>query len=444
MRHIAKLFLFLFGATTVHASHLNDDKVYRYHNARVVKDHKLEPGELWVLNGKIIAPGLKADHVEDMHGQILAPGYIDVQLNGGWGVDFSSNPNDWKKVAKELPKHGVTAFLATLVTLEKEKYPNFIRALRPTTGKGNYAPKGHANLLGVHLEGPFLNHKMHGAHNEDLVVQETPFLKKEEQREAQNDVKESPYDSLEKFYGTLRGVRMITHAPEIIALDFKACWDSLREKGIVMAAGHTNADYPMMRSAQNRGVRMTTHLYNAMTPFHHRNPGIIAAVLEKPEFNLWVNYYSIIADSHHVHPAAIRIAYSANPKGLILVTDAMQALGLEPGDYKLGSMDVTVQHGRATITGTETLAGSVLSMERAVQNFLEFTEDHRINYKVSPIVRAIEAATLKPAILLGVTPQRGTLNVGSCADFIVLDNALRVQRTYIGNYLAYDKAKKVL
>lgn len=412
MKTITIIMATLLLAGNICASCLEDNLVYQYHNARIVRGHKLERGSLWVLNGKVVTEQEKADRSVDMGNRILAPGYIDIQINGGFGVDFSTHPEDWKKVAKQLPKHGVTSFLATLVSMDKESYAKAIPILKPRTKKGCKGPKKCATLLGVHLEGPFLNKEKRGAHNEGLIM---------------SDLKG---ETLEQFYGSLKGVRIITVAPENPCMTRERVQE-LRDKRIIMAAGHTQMTYAQTRKAMLGGIKLTTHLFNAMTPFQHREPGVIGAVLERPLRRQDVSYFSIIADYIHVHRAAVSMAFNSNRRGLILVTDAMQALGYKDGEYKLGFMDVTVLEGSATITGTNTLAGSVLTMEEAVQNLQDMTK--------CSIVQAIEAATYKPAKLLGITQQRGTLNVGNNADFIVLDRDLNVLKTYIGNELVYSK-----
>ena len=164
-----------------------------------------------------------------------------------------------------------------------------------------------------------------------------------------------------------------------------------------------------------------------MPSLHHREPGIIGAVLTNSEM-----HYSVIADGIHLHPATLKLAWLANPKGLILVTDAMEALGLEDGQYRLGNKEVAVKEGKAVISGTNTLAGSVISMDAAVRYLHKATG--------CSIVEAIEAASLKPAEVLGMAGVKGSLDVGSDADFIFLDDQLNVRSCYIGGNNVYNRS----
>lgn len=377
-------FLFMGSSSTL----ASDSLTYQYTNAQLINDRAIASGELWVRDGKFISPQDHADVVTDLKGQYVAPGYIDLQINGAFGVDFSINPERVGEVARQLPQHGVTSFLPTLVSLAPEQYRNAIPKLQPS-------PMSGATNLGIHLEGPFFSPRQYGAHNPSRIVDMTEF---------------------NSMYGSLDGVKIITLAPELQGA--LPIIKQLREKGIVVSAGHTMASYDEMQQAITSGVTLSTHLFNAMTPVHHRNPGIVGAVLNNPNM-----FYSVIADGVHLHPAILNIALKSNPKGLVLVTDAIEALGLPDGIYALGNMDVDVKDGSAHIKGTQTIAGSVLRMDQAVRNLRQQTG--------CSIVEAIEAATLKPAKVLGLEKQKGTLDVGADADFVILDENLNVNATYI-------------
>jgi N-acetylglucosamine-6-phosphate deacetylase len=377
-------------------------KTYRYYNARLLHNHELMQGELWTADGQIIVPRDHADIEVDLEGLIIAPGYIDLQVNGAFGVDFSYGADRVEEVAALLPQFGVTAFLPTLVSLSQKQYAISMPFLQPKEG-GSHG----ASILGIHLEGPFFNPQQKGAHDDQLLT--------------------SLNGPIEDFYGSLEGVKIVTLAPELPGMGDAI--RELKEKNIVVSAGHTLATYEDMQKAVDEGVGLCTHLFNAMTPFHHRSPGIIGAVLD--DHNI---HYTVIADGVHLHPSVLNLAWKSKPRGLVLVTDAIQALGLPSGSYKLGSMEVDVQKGRAYVQGTQTIAGSVLSMDQAVRNF-------RIATNCS-IVDAIEAATLKPARVLGIQDRKGTLGVGSDADFIVLNDDLYVQASYVNGHLAWQKADR--
>lgn len=374
-----------------------DQTIVRYYNARVIKNHALVNGELWTLNGKIISSQEKTDFEVNMQGMILAPGYIDLQINGAFGIDFSEQADQVEHVAKLLTQYGVTSFLPTLVSLDNEHYSQLLPHLQPRRGGAH-----GAHILGIHLEGPFFHPTKCGAHNPNLL--------------------RIPIHPLEDMYGNLEGVKIVTLAPELPGAAPAIRY--LKSKQIIVSAGHTNATFEEAQTAFLQGVTMATHLFNAMPPFHHRNPGIIGAIFSNNSI-----HYSIIADGYHLHPTTIELAWKIQPKGLFLVTDAMQALGLPDGTYHLGTMQVDVQKKCAFIAGTQTLAGSTLSMDAAVRFFKSSTD--------CSIVDAIEAATLKPATVMGIQNIKGHLNEGADADFVVLDDDLHVQATYVLGQLVW-------
>lgn len=377
----------------------------RYYNGRILRNHEVKSGELWVAKGKIIAPQKKADRELDVQGKILAPGFIDLQINGGFGIDFSVEAEKVGEVAGQLPQYGVTSFLPTIVSSSREKYQRLLPHLQPKKG-GSHG----ASILGLHLEGPFFHPKCCGAHEEKLLCS--------------LDGKES----IESFYGNLEGVKIVTLAPELCGA--ANAIRSLREKNIIVSVGHSQASYNDMEQAIELGVRFVTHLFNVMTPFHHREPGIVGAVLTNDQI-----FYSLIVDGHHVHPASIRLAWRSNPEGLILVTDAIRALGLPSGDYRLGEVEIFVEGGKSMVKGTKTLAGSVLSMDEAVR--------HLRSYTGCSIVQALESASYKPAKLLGMERTKGTLGEGADADFIVLDDQLRIHASFVLGELAWSRSDYV-
>jgi N-acetylglucosamine-6-phosphate deacetylase len=374
--------------------------ITRYYNGRVIRDHQIQTTDLWIENGTIIPPALKADREIDVNQSLIAPGYIDIQMNGGFGYDFSSQPEKVERVAHFLPKYGVTAFLPTIISSTSLGYQNALPYLQPK------AIEGAATILGAHLEGPFFCKTKHGAHNIDFI-------------QSSHEI------PLENLYGNLEGVRIITLAPEL-PYSLQAI-KKLKSLGIVVAAGHTSASYSTMQKGIDAGITLATHLFNAMEPLHHREPGVIGMALTHRHF-----YFSMIADGVHLHPAVLNLAWKANPKGLILVTDAIEALGLKNGRYRLGSKEIVVSEGKAVIANTHTLAGSVMSLDAAVRYFYTHTE--------CSVVEAIEAATLKPAQVLGIT-HKGTLDIGSDADFILLSDELNIKACYIAGKLVYSASK---
>lgn len=372
-------------------------EVIHLYNAQILRDHQIRPGELWVHNGKIVEPQSNSDREIDVKGRLIAPGYIDIQINGGFGVDLTSEPEKLNILSENLPRHGVTSFLPTMVSSTKEDYnyllPKLREAMQHVSG---------AQPIGIHLEGPYIHIEYKGAHSAEAVRQAFTA------------------DSLDSVYGSFDDVKIVTLAPELPqALPFISYLNSL---GIVVSAGHTAAKYEEASEGVKAGIVLFTHLYNAMTPLHHRAPGCVGAALTLPCVS-----YSIIADGVHLHPTAFSVAWQSNPKGLILVTDAMAAFGLEDGTYSLGNMQVEKIGNRAVLAGTQILAGSVLSMDAAVRNMIQFTG--------CSVVEAIESASLKPARLLKIDDCKGHLQPGADADFIILDESLHVIQTFISGCL---------
>ena len=372
--------------------------ITRYYNGRILREHVLRQEDLWVVNGEVISPQQEADENIDVDGKIIAPGFIDLQLNGAFGIDLSTEPEKVMDVAKQLPKYGVTAFLPTVISSKKEVYQKILPHLQPKK------LQKHAEILGIHLEGPFLNPNKSRAHDRTLMQS---FEK---------------HPSPLEFYGSLDGVKLVTLAPELEgALE---AIHALKKRKVMVAAGHTEASYQDMQLAFDSGLTIVTHLFNAMSQMHHRSPGVIGSTLTNPKI-----FYSIIADGHHVHPSVLNLAWKSNPEGFFLVTDAISALGLSDGNYRLGEQKVVVNDGAAFIPETETLAGSVLSMDAAVRMFHASAG--------CAIGRALEAASWKPAKALGIENKKGHLNPGADADFVILNDALDVLSCYIAGEQAF-------
>lgn len=354
-----------------------------YTGGYLVRDHQLIQEDLWVKKGKIVPPQHHVDQVIQMEGKIIAPGYIDIQINGGFGVDFATSEDTLEVFSKKLRAQGVLNYLPTLISSPIEKYPQW---------RAYYSREPY--VLGIHLEGPFLNREKAGAHSKKLIAPITEG---------------AVVQALEK-------ARIVTLSPEIP--NGLSLIKQLAAKGVIVAAGHTLASYEEANSAFEAGVKLVTHLFNAMTPIHHRKPGLAIATLNHPSV-----FYSLIADGVHVHPGMVKFAWQMN-KRVILITDAMAAMGLEDGLYRLGLEAVEVRKGHAYIAGTKKLAGSVLQMDQAVRNFKEMTG--------CSLVEAIEAASLRPAELLGISKQKGSLAIGADADLIFLDHELNVLGHSVG------------
>lgn len=364
----------------------------RIFNARVLTKQGIAFGELWCEKGKIVAPGNQSAKNIDAAGMILAPGFIDLQINGAYGIDFTGNPEKIGEVARKLPAHGVTSFLPTIVSSPRAHYSNIIPKLQPRQISGG------ASILGVHLEGPFFNRKYAGAHSLDALASLEPSA------------------DLQAFYGSLAGVRIITLAPEIpYALE---AMEKLHSHKIIIAIGHSAAPMDVIEKAIQRGAKLITHLFNAMPPFHHRSPGLIDAALIDQKVA-----YSLICDGIHLDHQAISLAWKLNPEKLILVSDAIAAMGAGGTDNWMLASQNLILKGRGAYVEDNTLAGSTYGIDAAV----------RMLYKTTgcTIQQAIEAASIKPAELLGISSAKGVLEIGCDADFILLDDALHVHGTFV-------------
>lgn len=354
-------------------------------------------------------------------GIILSPGFIDIQLNGAFGVDFS-NPlisgKDVQKVAENLTAFGVTHFCPTLVSSSRETYEKLIPLIgNMCRDDRSFKPTWKAALLGMHLEGPFFDESKRGAHESEHIREK---MDSKSFSNTYNKDASCLYDGA--------GVSIVTLAPELPgALDQI---QALSENNITVSLGHTNAVLKDGIDAKKRGATLLTHLFNAMRPFHHREPGLLGLLqhCENGDDEEGI-YYSIIADGLHSHPASVKMAYTMS-KNVVLVTDAMSAMGLGDGQHSLGSKAVTVLNDMATISGTDTLAGSVASMDSCVRTFKTFTGCSHYE--------ALQAATRNPAKVLGLANKMGSIEEGLFADFVLLDDSLNVIRTILAGSIVHS------
>ncbi len=337
--------------------------------------------------------------VIDATGLFLTPGFIDLQINGAFGYDFTADPATIWLVAAKLARYGVTAFLPTIISspLETVAAAQEILGQTPVSGETGAIP------LGLHVEGPFLNPTRKGAHNPEHLLAHN--------LEAVAD------------WSPERGVRLVTLAPELPGgLDLVAV---LAEQGVAVSAGHSNATYTEAQAGFDAGIRYGTHLFNAMPPLHHREPGLIGALLTDPRPTV-----GMIADGIHTHPSIVRMAWQTlGNTRLNLVTDAMAALGMPPGQHLLGDYDVIVDETSARLADG-TLAGSILSLDVALRNLITFAE--------CSLAEALPTVTTTPARLLGLSDQRGLLAPGHLADLVLLSPEFDVVLTIVEGRIAYQ------
>jgi len=368
-------------------------------NGRILTDRGFETDvTVLVEDGHIVAvvpgPPPKDAEVIDLAGRYLVPGFIDTQVNGGGDVLFNDEPTveGLRRIAAAHRRYGTTGMLPTLISDDVEVMRRAIDATRDALAQ--QVP----GVLGVHLEGPYLNAARKGVHDPSKF--HTPDA-------AELDL----VASLGKD-----GVTLVTLAPERFdATTLRA----LAQRGVVIAAGHTAANYEQLRDGFADGITGITHLFNAMTPMNSREPGAVGAALENPD--AWCG---LIVDGFHVHDATLRVAIAARPRGkMMLVTDAMPPVGGEREAFSLYGVEMICRDGQCT-TADGTLAGSALDMASAVRNTVQ-----RLGL---PLEEACRMASQYPAEFIGLGGELGRIAPGYRADLVVLDDALQVQGSWIG------------
>lgn len=350
-----------------------------------------------VEDGRVAAVEPMSDRPPDALGSsdsIVTPGLIDMQLNGGWGHDFSDPSADLAAVAGALPSTGVTAFLPTVVSSPPRRYAACLRNLAEPV------PPDAARVLGVHLEGPFLAPEYAGTHERSAL---------------------RPPDVDEAMGWLAHGdVRLVTLAPELPgAIE---CIRALSERGVLVAAGHSGATWQQAERAMDAGLRMGTHLFNAMRPLHHRDPGLADWLLAAPVA------LSLICDGAHVAFETVRwVAAAKGPDHLVIVTDGLPALGMPPGRYRLAGQDI-ISDGTAAHRADGTLSGSALPMDRVLGRL--------VGSGIDPTL-AVRAASTNPARLLGQGSLLGSIAVGRPADLVLLDADWKVVATLIDGQVVF-------
>lgn len=347
---------------------------------------ELVPGDVEVLDGRVSQYGLPSANGNG----IASPGFVDLQVNGFGGVDFlEADASGYRRAGEALLATGVTSFLATFITAPEEQLvAALVEVPTETTGP---------RILGVHLEGPFLAPARLGTHPPSSRRDPDPLL-------------------LERLIAA-GPVRLVTLAPELAGAD--ALIDVLHRRGITVSCGHTDATAREANAAFDHGVRTVTHLFNAMRPFSHRDPGIAGVALARRDVVV-----QIILDGIHLAPDTVKLVWQSAAGRVALVTDAMSGAGTGDGSYSLGGLEVVIRDGVARGPGGM-LAGSSLTMIEAVRNL------HALGV---PLADVLHAATAVPADVIDVS-DAGRLAVGEPADVIVLDDNLEIDRVFVGGDL---------
>lgn len=387
--------------------------------------------------------------IVDCQEKILSPGFVDIQLNGAYGIDFSHDSLEIKDVlhvAERLVETGVTSFCPTMVSSSPRTYRRIISLMRSAREQQQQQDQTQAskndskavvcgaNILGMHLEGPFFAMSKSGAHDKQHIVAPVNGIKTVKEVYGIDQEQENSNDG---DIPTLKDIDIVTLAPELPgSFDAIQALTSL----VVVSCGHTEATYEDGLKAVSCGATLLTHVYNAMNPFHHRMPGLVGLLSSKAKLarsGLNRPFFSIIVDGIHVHESAVCMAYSNHPNGCVLVTDAMAAMGLGDGNHTLGNMKVSIQGDRATLANSDTLAGSVVSLDTCIKRFRQFSG--------CSIGEALLCATSHPAQVLKRhiaredCPPIGVLEVGAKADIILLNDEFDVLQVWVSGKLVHQK-----
>ena len=373
----------------------------------------LEDKVISIEKGKITGIGDKKNIFESAEIEIIdagegfiAPGFIDIHVHGGGGSDVMDGKYEAiKRVAATHSRFGTTAFLPTTMAMSKDKIIKSLKSINEVFVKGT----GAAEILGVHLEGPYINPLKKGAQRKE-------------------DIKNPSIEEFLEFnLASGNSIRLVTIAPEIPGAIELIRW--LYEHKIIASVGHSNATYEQVQESIRAGLNHVTHTFNAMRGLDHREPGVVGAALSSPELIV-----EMIADGIHLHPAVMKILTRVKEaEKIVLITDAMRATSKPEGTYNLGGQEVIVADGQARLKDG-TLAGSVLTMDKAVNNMIEMVG-------VS-LREAIQMATINPAKCLGIEGRKGSLAAGKDADIVILDKKLKVKLTMVKGKIVYKREEE--
>lgn len=379
-----------------------------FRNGRFYLNHGFISGEMLVEDDRIIAIGetVLAENAKiyELNGKTVVPGFIDIHTHGAVGIDSNgADAAGFEAICRFFASQGTTGWLCSILTDTREQT---LRAIAQYQAWKNQKQEG-AELMGIHLEGPFLCAEYKGAMPEHLLRKPDMKLLQEYQDAAEGDI------------------RYITVSPEVEGIP--AWIPAIKNLGMQVAIGHSGADYDTARMAIRNGAMAATHTGNAMKLLHQHFPSIWGAVLEDEDV-----FCEIICDGRHLHPGTVR--FIIKMKGLdkvVAITDSIMAAGLPDGNYKLGVNDVVVVDGDAKLTVGGSRAGSTLTMGTALKNVLEYTG--RSLQEVIPMF------TENPAKLIGIYDQVGSLNPGKLANMVVLDEANHIEQTFVRGVCRYQK-----
>ncbi|MGH7717685.1 MAG: N-acetylglucosamine-6-phosphate deacetylase [Gemmatimonadaceae bacterium] len=330
---------------------------------------------------------------------LIAPGFIDIQINGGFGKEFNTDLDALAMVAREVVRFGTTAFCPTITTAPLERYASHARGML-----AGGLDAACARFLGFHFEGPALSAKRVGAHNPTLL--------------------KLPSDLITDEYLGSVPLRIVTFAPELARA--RELIEELRRRGIRVGVGHSVASHDELAAVFDAEMMIVVHLLNAMEPITAREPGIAGFALANPECVI-----SVIPDGIHTHPATLKAIWNAktDKTKIVVISDGTAVTGLPLGAYAIGDRTIYREPDRSTLPGG-TLVGSVMTLDQAVRNLIRFTG--------CTVSEAISTVTINPATFLGLEDDVGRVAVGCKADLVVLDRELRVRETYVGGNRCYE------
>lgn len=377
-----------------------------------------------IINGKILTPQGELEHkvllfdekisdivdssaslegmeVIDAQGKYVSPGLVDVHIHGYVGEDASDGSEEGvRKIAKALLANGVTSFLPTTMTVSWEEIETALNIVRKLKTESAQTQFDGSQILGCHAEGPFINPSRKGAQAEEHIL-------------PPNSKAILPHQDI---------IKIITMSPEMES-GIQFIKDVTSNSNIVVSIGHTNATYEQAMEAIEAGAKHVTHLFNAMTALNHRNPGVVGAALSTDVST------ELIADTFHIHTGLFAFLHGVKNEKLILITDCTRAGGLPDGEYTLGGQPIFVK-GIECRLEDGTIAGSVLRLNNAVKNY----RDHA----GIPLWKAVQAASLNPATVIGEADTKGSLEVGKDADIVLFDENLVCHKTFVRGELKYN------
>lgn len=380
-------------------------------NAKIVLKDRVIEGDILTADGiirdiidrksPVKAETLEIENSIDLNGKYVVPGFIDVHIHGSNGADaMDGTVEALKTISSYIATKGTTKFLATTLTSSKEELINVLKIAADLQDK----EIDGATIFGVHMEGPYFDIEYKGAQNEKYMKPAT-----------EKEIK----DYLDVKPGLVKMMSLSPHTEQSIeTVKF------LRENGVIVSVGHSAAKFNDVMKAVDAGLSHSTHTFNGMRGINHREPGVAGAVLISDKINA-----EVIFDKIHIHPEIVRLMIKAKGTDkVVCITDAMAATGLPNGDYKLGELDVYVKDGEARLKSNDSLAGSVLTMDKAFKHVIE------LGY---PIYEAVKLTSTNAAVEFGLNA--GAIEVGKEADFTVLDDSYNVDMTIVNGNIKYQR-----